>query len=184
MEEKYTIYILLTFSGSVLSRVINKRTREPYSHVSIAFDEELEELYSFGRLHPRNPMYAGFVKEDVSHGTYARFPKTTCAIYSLEIDKEQYTKLMKELTKFILSERRYRYNLIGLMGAAVNYPIERQYKYFCSQFVTSLLNSSGIMLIDKEAGLTAPRDFRECNELSLIYEGNLQSYNSLRQYSY
>lgn len=184
MEEKYTIYILLTYSGSVLSRVINRRTREPYSHVSIAFDEGLQELYSFGRLHPRNPIYAGFVKEDIANGTYARFPKTTCAIYSLEITKQQYKRLMKELTKFIFSERRYRYNLIGLMGAAVNYPIERQYNYFCSQFVTSLLNNSGIRLIDKEAGLTAPRDFRECHELNLIYEGNLQSYNSIKRYSY
>lgn len=184
MEEQYTIYILLTYSGSMLSRVINKKTREPYSHVSIAFDEELIELYSFGRLHPRNPIYAGFVKEDIVNGTYARFPKTTCAVYSLEINKKQYKRLKKELSKFKISEQRYRYNLIGLVGVMVNYPIEREYKYFCSQFVTSLLNSSGIQLIDKEAGLTAPRDFRECNELNLIYEGNLQSYNLLRTYSY
>lgn len=184
MKEKYMIYILLTYSGSVLSRVINKKTREPYSHVSIAFDEELKELYSFGRLHPRNPMYAGFVKEDIENGTYARFPKTTCAVYSLEINKKQYKRLILELTKFRLSDKRYRYNFIGLVGAAVNYPIEREYKYFCSQFVTSLLNNSGIKLIDKEAGLTAPRDFRECNELSLVYEGNLQSYNLSKSYSY
>lgn len=184
MEKKYMIYILLTYSGSVLSRVINKKTREPYSHVSIAFDEELKELYSFGRLHPRNPMYAGFVKEDIVNGTYARFPKTTCAVYSLEINKKQYKRLILELTKFRLSDRRYRYNFIGLVGAAINYPIEREYNYFCSQFVTSLLNNSGIKLIDKKAGLTAPRDFRECNELNLIYEGNLQSYNLSKSYSY
>lgn len=184
MKEKHVIYILLTYSGSILSRVINKKTREPYSHVSIAFDEELKELYSFGRLRPSNPIFAGFVKEDIENGTYARFPETTCALYSLDIDEVQYKRLIKELKKFIASDHRYRYNLIGLMGAAVNYPIERQYKYFCSQFVTSLLNNSGIKLIDKEAGLTAPRDFRECNELNLVYEGNLQSYNLLKSYSY
>lgn len=184
MKEKHVIYILLTYSGSILSRVINKKTREPYSHVSIAFDEELKELYSFGRLRPNNPIFAGFVKEDIENGTYARFPETTCALYSLDIDEVQYKRLIKELKKFIASDHRYRYNLIGLMGAAVNYPIERQYKYFCSQFVTSLLNNSGIKLIDKEAGLTAPRDFRECNELNLVYEGNLQSYNLLKSYSY
>lgn len=180
MEDKYLIYILLTYSGSVLSRVINKKTGEPYSHVSIAFDEELKELYSFGRLRPRNPIYAGFVKEDIANGTYARFPETKCAVYSLEINKKQYKRLKKELAKFTRSEVRYRYNLIGLVGAAVNYPIERKYNYFCSQFVSSLLTNSGIQLISKEAGLTAPRDFRECGELNLIYEGNLQSYNLLR----
>ena len=180
MEDRYIIYILLTYSGSVLSRVINKKTQEPYSHVSIAFDEGLKELYSFGRLRPRNPIYAGFVKEDIANGTYARFPETTCAVYSLEINEKQYKRLMMEIERFILSDHRYRYNFIGLVGALVNYPIERKYNYFCSQFVSSLLTNSGIKLISKEAGLTAPRDFRECDELNLIYEGNLQSYSLLK----
>lgn len=177
MGRKYKIYILLTYSGSMLSKVINKKTKEPYSHVSISLDEELKDLYSFGRLRPNNPIIAGFVKEDIINGTYARFPKTTCAIYSLEINKKQYNKLMRELRKFILSERKYRYNFIGLVGALVNYPIERKYNYFCSQFVSTLLTSSGIILIDKKAGLTAPRDFRESNQLNLLYEGKLHLYN-------
>ncbi len=177
MKEKYEIYIVLTYSGSMLSRLINKKTKEPYSHVSIGLDKELNELYSFGRLRPNNPVIGGFVKEDIINGTYARFPKTTCAIYSLEINKKQYKKLLRELKKFILSESRYRYNFIGLVGVVINYPIERKYNYFCSQFVSSLLTNSGILLIDKKAGLTAPRDFRECNELYLVYEGKLQGYN-------
>jgi hypothetical protein len=184
MKRKHTIYILLTYSGSALSRVINKYTREPYSHVSIAFDESLNELYSFGRLRPSNPIFAGFVREDVLNGTYARFPKTTCALYSLEINEIQYRKLKKELKKFQADEDKYGYNLIGLVGVMVNYPIERKYNYFCSQFVSSLLTNSGIKLIDKEAALTSPRDFRECNELNLIYEGNLQTYSLKQSYSY
>lgn len=184
MAKKHIIYILLTYSGSVLSKVINRYTGEPYSHVSIAFDEELNELYSFGRLRPSNPIFAGFVREDVVNGTYARFPNTTCAIYSLEISELQYRKLKKELRKFQIDGDKYGYNLIGLVGVMVNYPIERKYNYFCSQFVSSLLNNSGIKLIDKQAALTSPRDFRECNELNLIYEGNLQTYNLQQSYSY
>ena len=184
MGKKYTIYILLTYSGSILSRVINRYTREPYSHVSIAFDEGLKELYSFGRLRPSNPIFAGFVREDIINGTYARFPETTCAVYSLEINELQYRRLKRELMKFKKDGDKYGYNLIGLVGVMVNYPIERKYNYFCSQFVSSLLSSSGIKLIDKQAALTLPRDFRECNELNLIYEGNLQSYNLSKSYSY
>lgn len=184
MDTKYTIYILLTYSGSVLSRVINRYTREPYSHVSIAFDQNLNELYSFGRLRPNNPIIAGFVKEDIINGTYARFPKTTCALYSLEINELQHRKLKREINKFQKNEEKYGYNLIGLVGFMVNYPVERKYNYFCSQFVSSLLTSSGIKLIDKQAALTSPRDFRECHELNLIYEGNLQNYSSQQSYSY
>lgn len=168
----------------MLSKVINRYTKEPYSHVSIGFDEDLNELYSFGRLRPSNPIFAGFVREDVIHGTYARFPETTCALYSLEINDKQYKKLMKELDRFKRDGDKYGYNLIGLIGVMVNYPIERKYNYFCSQFVSSLLNNSGIRLIDKKTGLTSPRDFRECRELNLVYEGNLQSYNLQQSYIY
>lgn len=182
--KKHTIYILLTYSGSVLSKVINKYTKEPYSHVSIAFDEELKELYSFGRLRPRNPIFAGFVREDIESGTYARFPQTTCALYSLEINNIQYRKLMRELQKFKKDGDKYGYNLIGLIGVMVNYPVERKYNYFCSQFVSSLLNNSGIKLINKHTALTSPRDFRECKELNLVYEGNLQNYNLSQSYIY
>lgn len=182
--KKHTIYILLTHSGSLLSKCINVYTKEPYTHVSIAFDEELKELYSFGRLRPRNPIIAGFVKEDIANGTYARFPETRCALYSLDINDLQYKKLMKELERFKRDGEKYGYNLIGLLGVMVNYPIERKYNYFCSQFVSSLLRKSGIKLIDKHTGLTSPRDFRECRELNLVYEGKLQNYNLKQSYIY
>lgn len=168
----------------MLSKCINVYTKEPYTHVSIAFDEELKELYSFGRLRPKNPIFAGFVKEDIVNGTYARFPNTRCALYSLEINNLQYKKLMRELDKFKKDGEKYGYNLIGLLGVMVNYPIERKYNYFCSQFVSSLLKSSGIKLIDKDTGLTSPRDFRECRELNLVYEGSLQNYNLEQSYIY
>lgn len=163
-----------------MARFINIYTKEPYTHVSIAFDEELKELYSFGRLRPENPIYGGFVKEDIVNGTYAKFPNTVCALYSLEIDQRQYEQLLLELEKFKRDGEKYGYNFIGLFGVMVNYPVERKYNYFCSQFVSSLLANSGIELINKQAALTSPRDFRECRKLNLIYEGELQDY-SLKQ---
>ena len=184
MTREHTIYILLTHSGSLLSKCINVYTKEPYTHVSIALDINLNELYSFGRLKPTNPLFAGFVKEDIVNGTYARFPNTKCALYSLSIDDIQYHRLKKELYKFKLNEDKYGYNLLGLFGVILNYPIKRKYNYFCSQFVATLLKNSGIYLIYKPAALISPRDFRKCKELSLIYEGRLKSYNpELESYS-
>lgn len=177
---KRKIYILLTFSGSLLSRMIKLWTKEPYSHVSVSLDMDLEELYSFGRKHPKNPLFAGFIKEDVLQGTYARFPKTECALYELDIDEVGFKRLTRELDKFKEGQKKYRYNLLGLLGVIVNRPVDREYSYFCSQFVSEVLNNSGIKLIDKPSALIEPRDFRDCRKLRLIYEGNLNSYkNSL-----
>ena len=53
------IYILLSDTGSVLTRIIKHFTNNPYNHVSIAFEEDLSKLYSFGRLQPNNPFFVG-----------------------------------------------------------------------------------------------------------------------------
>lgn len=184
MTNNNTIYILLTHSGSLLSKCINVYTKEPYTHVSIALDSSLKELYSFGRLHPSNPIFAGFVKEDIINGTYARFPNTRCALYSLEVNDIQYHRLKKELYKFKKNGYKYGYNLLGLFGVVLNVPVERKHNYFCSQFVATLLVNSGINIFSKPNALVSPRDFRKCRKLELIYEGRLRSYsNDLELYS-
>ena len=176
MKER-SIYILLSHSGSMFSKAINICTREPYTHVSIALDKNLRELYSFGRIRPYNPVIGGFVQEDISSGTYKRFPKTRCALYSLKMTDRQYKQLKKELNKFKRESEKYGYKLIGVVSAAFNYPIHREYRYFCSQFVSELLLKSGIKLIDKNPNLTAPMDFIESDKLECIYVGYLRTYN-------
>ena len=43
------VYILLTHTGTILSKAIKLYTSHEYTHVSIALDEKLDRLYSFGR---------------------------------------------------------------------------------------------------------------------------------------
>lgn len=80
------------------------------------------------------------------------------------------------MNKFKKESDKYGYNLIGVVSAAFNYPIHREYRYFCSQFVSELLLNSGIKIIDKNPSLTAPMDFIGNNELECIYEGYLRTY--------
>ena len=176
MDKKYVAYILLTHSGSLLSKCIKQYTQEPYSHVSLALDIVLEDLYSFGRLNPNNPFIGGFIREDIINGTYARFPNTNCALYALEINWVQYEALKKEIERFNTEKEYYGYNLVGLLGIVFNIPIEREYNYFCSQFVATLLYNSDIHIFNKPAALVSPRDFRKCKELHLLYEGKLSNY--------
>lgn len=176
MVEKRNIYILLTHSGSVFSRAIGIYTRDPYTHVSIAFDRDLNELYSFGRLKPWNPVFGGFVKEDIIEGTFGRFPNTRCALYSLEVDDFQYQKLKKEIYRFKREADRYGYNFLGLLTAMFHQPLTRKYSYFCSQFVSEVLLNSGINIVNKPPGLTSPMDIKECQDLEFIYEGYLSTY--------
>ena len=52
-EEDYSIYIVLSKTQTLPSRVIKLWTREPYAHTSLAMDVELKEMYSFARKQDR-----------------------------------------------------------------------------------------------------------------------------------
>lgn len=173
MGETQAIYILLTDTGSLFTRAIKQYTHAPYNHASVAFSEDLQEMYSFGRKHPLNPVYGGFVREDVYQRYSRYFPQTTCALYKLQVDTRTAKKVKRVVEVFQTKPSRYTYNFVGLFGVVFNYPIEITASYFCSQFVAEVLKRSGVQLWDKPPALVTPEDFRKNEQLQLIYEGKL-----------
>ncbi|URN95713.1 MAG: hypothetical protein NAG76_05555 [Candidatus Pristimantibacillus lignocellulolyticus] len=178
MSDNRAIYILLTNTGTLFTKVIQGYTKAPYNHASISFDRELSELYSFGRKHPSNPLNGGFVKEDLKNGTFSKYPNTTCVIYELHVTNREIEKMKRVLHIFIRSHRKYLYNILGVIGIALKEPVEFSNSYFCSQFVAEILERSGIKLWDKLPALVTPDDFRKSERLALIYEGKLSQYKS------
>lgn len=175
-EEKKTVYILLTDTGSVLTKIIKWYTNAPYNHVSIGFDEGLNEIYSFGRKNPRNPLIAGFIKEDVYFGTYRYFDDTRCLLLKIEISANEYNSIRNVIQSFDTNKDQYAYNLLGLVGVAVRYPINQKNKYFCSQFVAEVFDKSGLNLWDLPSALISPNDFLMHPRFELVYEGSLYDY--------
>lgn len=53
------IYLLLTDTGSMLTRMRQTVYEEKYNHVSLAFDAELADTFSFGRKKANNPFIGG-----------------------------------------------------------------------------------------------------------------------------
>jgi hypothetical protein len=177
------IYILLSNTYSLLTRAIGLYTGEPYNHASIAFDEQLEEMFSFGRLQPRNPFIGGFVQERVESGTFAHFTETRCALYELQVTPEEWQRVRASVREFELEKEKYSYNLIGFAGVATGHPIDREHAYFCSQFVDTVLERGGVMVFDKPPGLVIPPDFQNNPRFTLIYEGKLSEYRQARALS-
>lgn len=117
------IYIVLTQTSTLPSRAIRLYTHEPYAHASIAFDEELMEMYSFARRGIYNPFNAGFIREYIDKGVFGRFESTDCRIYSLRITVQQYNELRRVIEVFNENRHSYSYNYLGLIAAAFNIPI-------------------------------------------------------------
>lgn len=182
-EKDRCVYILVSKTSTLPSQVIKMWTKEPYAHTSLALDIELNEMYSFARKKLRNPFNCGFIYEDITKGVFGRDVNTVCKVQRLWLTSVQYKKLLKVLNKFKKDTSFYKYNYLGIFGVMFGRPIERQYNYFCSQFVYYVLQKSGVSLFDKKPGLVKPEDFRVWDGFETIYEGKLNEYRDyLKEY--
>lgn len=170
------VYIVLTQTRTYPARAIRLYTHEPYAHASIAFDEDLEEMYSFARRGVFNPFNAGFIREHIDKGIFGKFNSTECCIYKLQITKQQYISLRSVIEVFNQNKNSYSYNYLGLIGAAFNIPVRSKQRYFCSQFVAYVLEQSGIYIFNKNYALVKPRDIRVNSNLEPVYQGRLSEY--------
>ena len=90
------IYIVLTHSGSLLSKTIKIVKVYEYTHGSISLDKDLKQLYSFDRIKPYNAFIGGFVQESPNYGTFKRFSKTKSKIFCIDVTEKQYKKSVRE----------------------------------------------------------------------------------------
>lgn len=181
---KRSVYILLTDTGTWFSRMIKLYTKAPYNHASISLDENLEEMYSFGRRVYFNPLSGGFVKEGIDRGVYLYKKNTKCILYKMVVSDDQYNEILKRIAQFKYFKEQYRYNLLGVMGIAVNKRIIRKNAYTCSQFVAFVLATSGIHEFEKYIEMITPDDITKIPQLQLIYEGKLHEYDQVKDSIY
>lgn len=171
--KRYRIYILLTRSSTLLSRAIGLCTGDSYTHVSLAFDPELDTLCSFARRNAAFPLPAGLVHESFSEGYFSRHADTPCALYSLPATRAEYLRARKEVEKMLENSAEYSYSIKGLVLCSLGIEEERPGHYFCSQFVGKVLESSGVCALPKPPSLMRPQDYTALPEACCLYEGHL-----------
>ena len=172
------IYIITTYTWTALSYLIRNISKTPYAHVSIALNKDLRPMYSFGRLNPKTPLFAGFVEENINEGLYAIKTNTRCRVYSLYVTNEQYNNLYKNILNVSENRDKYDYDVLALIYLSRNKPREAEYKYVCSHFVADMLDQSGIKLFDQPPYAIRPNDFFNHKDLTLEYEGLLSAYRA------
>ena len=103
------IYIVVSQTGTIISKLLKIITRKEYNHSSISLKEDLSIMYSFGRLNPYNPFLGGFVIEAPNYGTFKRFNKTQAIVLCLDIDSETHNNIQLHIDSMLkekVSERR------------------------------------------------------------------------------
>lgn len=173
------IYIVLTHTGTILSRIVRFYTKKKYTHVSIGLDSELKQLYSFGRLNPNNAFVGGFVHEELNKGTFAKFKNTMGAIYSLNVTDEQYNSIVETIENVKQNKGKYKFNVIGLFLVSINKKYQKPDTFYCAEFVKYILETSLNKKILPE--IIKPMDFLELDNIELVYEGVFSKYEHINK---
>ncbi len=170
------IYLVLSQSDSLISKLLKFFTKDEYNHISISLDKNLNEMYSFARLKPKNPLKGGFVTENFNKGMYKLFPNTKLKVYEKEIDDEKFQNLENIISIFLQNKEKYHYNIKGLMVAKFNKDLERDNYLYCSQFVRKCLVESKIINANELPKVVKPIDFLNIKDIRLTYKGLVKNY--------
>ena len=168
-----TIYILLTRSGTLLSKLVYAATGASYTHASMAFDEELNCLYSSTRKNGYTMFPAGPSKEYLNKGVFRLRGDAPCALYALDVTDEAYVRARRRAEHMMARGELYRFNTLGLILCALHIRWQRRRHYFCSQFVSEVLEQSGALALPKDSTLMHPNDYPLLPQLKCLYKGRL-----------
>jgi len=174
------LYLVLTQTGTLPSKTLKLYTKDPYNHISMGFDKNLNVLFSFGRKNLHNPLNGGFVQEGINKGLYSVFKDTICCVYEIKITGEEYGNLKSTIDKFNSEKDHYRYNFLGLLTALFGYPLIRHYHYYCTQFVGTVLYDSKVAEFEKDISFLKPVDFCNLRNSKLVYQGKLSDYKYIQ----
>ncbi len=167
------IYIVLSQTGTLLSRFLRLVTGKEYNHSSISMDRELTKMYSFGRRNPYNPLFAGFVQESPHYGTFKRFPKTEVIVVALPVDGEIHREIGELMEDMKACSKQFHYDFLGLCLAAFRIHYRRHNHFYCSEFIKTILQNFAFAGSDQLAPITHPVDFIDLPGADVVYQGKL-----------
>jgi len=168
------IYIILTHSGTIPSKIVKLYTRNKYSHVSISLKQELNEFYSFGRKKLYNPFNGGFIIESKDSKFYKRFKNTKCVLLKLSVTEEQYIEIDKIIDKYKKNINIYKYDFLGIIFRLLRIKVNRKNHLYCTKFVREVLEIANVYTFRNK--FITPDEFMKIPNIEIIYSGKLLGY--------
>lgn len=170
------IYLVLSYTGTIPSKIIKSFTKDEFSHVSISLDVELNEMYSFARLRKYNFFIAGFLHEKINEGTFKRFKNTKVKVYKFEVSDEQFDNIKNTINNVLKDKEKYKFNILGLCAVSIHKRIKREYYFYCAEFVKYVMEKA--FIDTKLPEIVKPDDFKKIKGIKEIYSGYLRDYSS------
>ena len=169
-DDKYPVFILLSYGATRIGKIIKAATKEPYTHGSISLDSKLKSLYSF--------VGKGFTHEDIKDKeTYASKDDYKYSLYCIFVNKIELSLIDEYITNIKNNAEKFSYSLKGVIRLFFGKTTNETDKMFCSQFVSECIKSANASFLKKDPSLTTPYDLKKLRNCFFIKRGYLKNYD-------
>ena len=170
-ENKCPVFVVLTYTGSMMAKAIRGVTQEAYSHASISFDSSMKKMYSFGQR------LGGFVQESFDKGYFKQVEdRCTYSVYVTFVTEKQKEAMQKFADSIAAMKDKFKFNMVGLFTLMRGKESHRKNEYFCSQFVADVLDK-GTDIIKRDPSLYAPMDLVRNKAFKFVCKGTIKNYD-------
>ena len=167
----YPVFVFLSYTGTPVAKVIKAFTHDPYSHSSISFDTTLNNMISFN--------FKGMVDEDIMKGIFkTKESDVRYSLYMYMATAEEYASMKNFVNKLLSKRDNLKYSILGLTNFIFGRGSSREDKFFCSEFVASVITAGNNKIIKKQPYMTSPYYFAKNKNFIFIKTGILKNYNS------
>ncbi|HHV11701.1 MAG TPA: hypothetical protein GXX75_15620 [Clostridiales bacterium] len=145
-KNNHYIYVAFLVTNTNIGRLIRLFTRNQYSHVTIAFEHDLNKMYSFARYNINSPISGGFVIEEPY-----RYLINNSDIYvkicKLPVSATEYKRIEQEVEYFHRHKEEMIYNTVNAVLSLIKKRLQMKNTFTCVEFVTYLLRYPNILAI-------------------------------------
>jgi hypothetical protein len=165
------IYVVFVVTNTNMGKLIRFFTRNQYSHVTVAFDKDLRNMYSFARYHINSPISGGFVIEQPERYLNGN-NDVTVKVCELPVTAEEYERINAEVTFFKQNKEEMIYNTLNAVLSLLSRRIIVKNTYTCLEFVTYLLRYPNMLAI---------KELERRLEKNVVYHGSLKGITQWEQ---
>ena len=171
-QELHPVFIVLSYTGTRMGKMINAVAKSTYSHACISFNSKLTPMYTYLRN--------GLSFETLDYYD-KKFEGSIIKVLVTFVTREQYKRMQANLDYYISNREKTRYAQENLIRILFNKKVKDEYSLsqVCSQFVNQLLRLSHVNIFDKSNNLVSPDDFDKVKnpKIYVVYEGAVKTYN-------
>ena len=176
------VFVILTHSYSPVSNLVRTTTGDEYTHASISFDSSLTHMYTFGRTSDRSVFEGSFKIEDISSAYYQdHTPPIPYSLFCIPVTEAQKKKMEKKINYFAKNKNKFHFDFFGLFVNAMGIPNNPKNRYFCSRFVSEILNAGDPKNpLVSEPSLQRPYSFADDDYVRFVCSGeNIALYDQV-----